>query len=270
MENHIVLTLGRSGSNTLCDMLNQSPEVLNYGEVLGEWTRTRKLRSALPFLWRSDEAFLDWILTSGAFRRVANAERNLRKRWSGRPRDIKRAGAIRTVGIKEFSLNFRRFGISDRLLQRPGLKVVGLVRRDVVDRMVSNALLGATGVVAARPGSEDRRPRLRLDPARIASMIETIEAENRELDGMLGRAPADRRLVIRYEDLYADEASRAATMRAVFEFLEVEPILPAARMRKIVREPVSELVENFDDCLAAVRGTHHEALLRAAAERGPR
>ena len=38
MERHVILTLGRSGSNTLCDMLNQHPEVLNFGEVLAEGT----------------------------------------------------------------------------------------------------------------------------------------------------------------------------------------------------------------------------------------
>lgn len=267
MRNHIVLTLGRSGSNTLCDMLNQSPEVLNYGEVLGHWTKMRKLRNRLPFLWRSDEAFLHWILTSRLLRNLANAERNLRKRRDGKRDEVKRLSRIRTIGVKEFSLNFRRYGISERILHRPGMKVIALVRRDVVDRMVSNARLGATGVV--KVGDDDDRGRggLTIDPTSIAGLLNAIETENAELEQIIARLPEAAKYVIQYDDLYRDQETRAAIMHEAFAFLGVAPITPRTRMRKIITQPITEVIENFDACLDAVRGTHHEALLRAAAER---
>ncbi|MDA3889036.1 MAG: hypothetical protein PF443_09600 [Allgaiera sp.] len=268
MRNHIVLTLGRSGSNTLCDMLNQSPEVLNYGEVLGHWTKMRKLKNKVPFLWRSDEAFLQWILTSRLLRGAANAERNLRKRREGKPGEVKHLGAVRTIGVKEFSLNFERYGISERILHRPGMKVIALVRRNVVDRMVSNARLGATGVVKVGEGDDRGSRGLTIDPAQIAGLLRAIETENASLEALIERLPDAAKYVIRYEELYRDEATRAAIMHDAFAFLGVTPIHPQTRMRKIITQPITEVIENFDDCLAAVRGTHHEDLLRAAAH-GP-
>ena len=64
MDRHMILTLGRSGSNTLRDMLNQNPEVLNFGEVLGPWTDMRRLQKRLPLIPKDNVAYLDFILTS--------------------------------------------------------------------------------------------------------------------------------------------------------------------------------------------------------------
>ena len=267
MERHVVLTLGRSGSNTLCDMLNQSPEVLNFGEVLGEWNAIRKLQKKLPFVPREDKAFLDWVLYSDAFLRVVNIIRSTKKTLSGKGSAAKSMRGIKTFGIKDFSLNFIRFGLSDYLDNHPDLKVVGLLREDVVDRMISNAMLGATGVIKTTSAKSGGRKTLRIDPAQISALLTDIETENADLDAMLARLPAGRKKIIRYDDLFSDQDKRHETMTEVFEFLDVSPIRTEERMVKIIRASVSDVIENFDDCVAAVQGTPHEALLRAAAER---
>jgi len=103
MDHHVILTLGRSGSNTLRDMLNQSPQVLNFGEVLGEWNTIRKLQRKVFFLPRTDEAFLDWVLYSGTFLRSANAIRSVNKTLAGQGAAVQRVRDIKTFGIKDFS-----------------------------------------------------------------------------------------------------------------------------------------------------------------------
>lgn len=266
MDRHVILTLGRSGSNTLRDMLNQSPEVLNFGEVLGEWNTIRKLQRKAVFLPRSDEAFLDRVLYSGSFLRAVNTIRSVRKSASGDRGAIKRIGGIKTFGIKDFSLNFMRYGLSGYLDARPDIKVIGLVRDDVVERMVSNAMLGATGVVENRGGEDGGPRRLSLDPSRMAELLTDIETENADLHAMLDRLPQSRKYIIRYDDLFSDQDSRQRIMTEAFEFLGVRPVQTQERMRKIIRKPVNEVIKNFDDCLEAVRGTHHEALLREAAD----
>ena len=267
MDRHIILTLGRSGSNTLRDMLNQSPHILNFGEVLGDWNGIRKAQRRLPFLPRSDEAFLDWVLMSDSFPRLANGLRSIRKRVSGEGAAAKPFGGIQSYGIKDFSLNFERCKLTGYLAQRPGIKVIGLIREDVVDRMISNAMLGATGVVAAR-GGQGGGKRLMIDPAGIAALLADIETENAGLDRMLAGLPPERVRVVRYDDLFSDAAGRQAVMAGVFAFLGVPAVTTEERMSKIIRLPVSEVIENFEACLQAVRGTPHEALLRAAAARG--
>lgn len=265
MEHHVILTLGRSGSNTLRDMLNQSPEVLNFGEVLGEWNLIRKLQRKVPLMPRTDEAFLDWVLYSDAFLTGVNSVRTLRKRLSGEAAHAKPRGQIKTFGIKDFSLNFHRYGLADYLDKRPDIKVIGLIREDVVDRMISNAMLGATGVVAARDESGTRK-RLRIDPAHIATLLSDIEHENAQLDRMLGRLPEARKYIIRYDELFSDPDSRSRIMTEAFGFLGVTPVATTERMKKIIRTPIAETIENFEECLTAVKGTAHEALLRSAAQ----
>ncbi len=268
MDRHIILTLGRSGSNTLCDMLNQNPAVLNFGEVLGEWNAVRKLQKRVPLIPRGDEAFLDWVLYSGSFLRMVNTVRSLRKTAAGKRGAAKPLRDIETWGIKDFSLNFTRFGLSTYLDTRPDLKVVGLLRQDVVDRMISNAMLGATGVIKTTSADASGRKTLRIDPAQIAALLADIETENAELEEMLARLPDARRHVIRYEDLFTDPDRRHETMTGVFDFLGVDPVRTEERMVKIIRTPVNEVIENFEDCVAAVSGTPHEELLRQAAARG--
>lgn len=67
MDRHVVLTLGRSGSNTLRDMLNQSPEVLNFGEVLGEWNTIRKIQRKAVFYRYQTKLFWTGCYIPGAF-----------------------------------------------------------------------------------------------------------------------------------------------------------------------------------------------------------
>ena len=271
MQRHVILTLGRSGSNTLTDMLNQSPQVLNYGEVLGDWTQIRRLQRRTGLFRRSDAAYLDWILYARHFAFFANAARSLGRWRSGDTGAIKRLRDIRTIGIKEFSLNLRRAGLGDYIANHPDLKVVGLVRENVVDRLVSNLRMSRNGVLYVREGDgADVRAAagraLRVEPAEMLRHLVVIEEENADLRAMLDRVPEGARLVIRYEDLFRDEASRDAVLRAAFEFLGVTPVATRVRMRKIIQRPVRDLIENFDECLEATKGTRFEAMLRAAAE----
>ncbi|WP_299850455.1 sulfotransferase [uncultured Roseovarius sp.] len=262
MERHVVLTLGRSGSNTLCDMMNQNPAILNFGEVLGEWNAIRKVQKALPLVPQDDEAFLDWVLYSRSFLRTVNMIRSAKKTLQGKRSASKPLGNIETFGIKDFSLNFIKFGLERYLDARSDLKIIGLLRENVVDRMISNAMLGATGVIKSTSAGNGRT--LRIDPARISGLLSDIETENANLDAMLARIPHARKHVIRYDDLFSDQDGRHETMAGVFEFLNVAPIRTEERMVKIIRKPVSEVIENFEDCVEAVQGTPHEALLRVA------
>jgi hypothetical protein len=62
MQSHIILTNGRSGSNFVVNIINQHPQILNYGEVLGEWTILRKLHKVGILRSSDDREYLDKIL----------------------------------------------------------------------------------------------------------------------------------------------------------------------------------------------------------------
>ena len=64
MRRHLILTHGRSGSNFLTNSLNLHPQVVNYGEVLGDWTLPCKLRKLNLLNSESYEQYLDQLYTS--------------------------------------------------------------------------------------------------------------------------------------------------------------------------------------------------------------
>jgi hypothetical protein len=265
MQRHFILTMGRSGSNTLRDMLNQHPQILNFGEVLGEWNKLRKIQRRVPLIPRDDEAYLDWILYSRSFLGSAVFVHRLRRLTGGADGHRKSLGSILNIGVKEFSLNLHRYGLPSYLDDRRDIKVIGLVRRGIVERMLSSQMLAATGAVSVPVGGAAPKGSIRIDPERISFLLEAIEQENRDLEELLHRLPPDRLHACNYEDIFAsEEALKTETMK-IFDFLGLPPVPLTVRMAKIIRRPIGEVVINFDECLHTVRGTRFERMLQEAA-----
>lgn len=178
---HIVLTLGRSGSNTLVDLLNQHPGILNYGEALGEWSRLRKLQRASGLFKNEDAAYLDALLGNRSLQRCANTFRNLGKAARGDYSAIKRIAGIQTIGVKEFSLNFDHAGLGSYLAKRPDIQVIGLVRSNVLARAVSSGVLEQTGVVRTGCPKSKKLAGVKLEAGQLLRALEAVENENARL-----------------------------------------------------------------------------------------
>ncbi len=259
MDRHVVLTLGRSGSNTLTDMLNQNPDILNVGEVLGDWNVLRKVQRRLR-LYPQNADYLDAMLRKSVLIRVANTYRNHQRRKSGAKHEIKRLSDIKTLGIKEFSLNMHEFGVADYLHARPDIKVIGLLRDNVLDRAMSYIMLRETGVVAVRDNTTGKQ-QVEIDPEELISILEDVKSENQGLQAMLDELPSERVEIVQYAEFFSDEESRIATMRRLFDFLGVQQHQPVVRMKKILQRPKSEMISNIEACRATLLGTEFEGLL---------
>ncbi len=260
-DRHVILTLGRSGSNSLVDLINHNPEVLNIGEVLGDWNFLRKLQHRLGLFTKSDADYLDFILYNRNFYKGANFVRGLNKRRRRDTENLKKLRQIKNIGIKEFSLNLQRCEVANYLSERPDIKVIGLKRESILDRMISNAMLGATGVVATKSDCKNKPRTVQINPDKIVTLLGNIEQENEILDNMLGALPEGRKIVLEYEHLFSDEASTNKCMSEVFEFLGVADRQVATRMRKLNKQKPSETIEDFEACKQAVKGTRFQHLL---------
>ena len=247
-------------------MLNQSPELFNFGEVLGDWNVIRKLQTSLPFVPKTHEWLLDLVLGDSSFRKGSILLSSIRQRILGRSRSAKLLRQIRSFGVKDFSLNLQRFGVGDYLDRHPDIKVIGLQRTGIVERMLSVELLQATRIVSVKADHKASTRRINVDANRIVEKLSVIEREGAELDLMLGRLPPDRVRVCTYEELFGDKSRRDEIMTDLFNFLGVQPVVTELRMTKIVRAPIRDIVENYEECVRSARGTRYEVLLRAAAE----
>jgi len=257
IQPHIILTLGRSGSNTLVDLLNQNDEILNYGEVLGEWNAIRRFRYLIA--GGSEARYVDHLLYRRTVAAAANLARTAGKIRKGTFNDIKRLRAIRTVGFKEFSLNIRAMGLADHLLDQAGIRFIGLVRRNPLERLVSCHRMAATGEVATRTGSEKHPIALTLDAATIVADLETIQCEVDELDDLLDRIPPDRKRVVDYDDLYSSPDATVRVARDLYDFLGVTRIIPQVRMKKIIQRPMAQVIANFEECRQAAANSRFAA-----------
>ena len=119
-------------------------------------------------------------------------------------------------------------------------------------------MLSDTGVVALRDDTSSSRMRLRVDPTEFARLLKVVSDENKLLQEMLNEIEPTRVLALSYDELFQSEESRAQVMDRCFKFLGVTPIETQTRMKKIIKGPITEVIENFDDCLANIRGTEFE------------
>lgn len=257
----MILTLGRSGSNTLVDLLNQHPQVLNINEVMETWTPPRKLRDRLGLYRNRTADYLDAMTRPSVVLRFMLGVRNLGRLIRGKPHEIKPLRRIRTIGIKDFALFLDKEGLRDWPLQQTDLKIIGLRRRDVLARVLSWQMLDKTGVVASRGEHHGQDRAITLDPAEFLRALEVVEAENRLLSEMLAALPADRVFVIDYEDFFQDAETRQAILAELFSFLGVDPWTSEIRMKKIISVPPAEMIRNRDACAAGLIGTRFEGLL---------
>lgn len=261
-QTHIVLTLGRSGSNTLVDMLNQNPAILNYGEVLGEWNRIRKFQRRTGLFRNDDRAYLDSILDNPWLLRLANTNRSISKLARGRMREVKRIGNLKTVGFKEFSLNFDRYGLGDYVRTRRDAKIIALTRSNVIERMVSNEFLQATGIVSSQTkGAKGLRPKLSITPEKVIEKLVVIEKETQKLEEMVADLDQSRVLRMEYADLYNDPDHTIAIVRRAYEFLGVPDMKPKVRMSKLVKRDPLAALENGNEVRAAIEQTRFATFL---------
>jgi len=135
------------------------------------------------------------------------------------------------------------------------------VRMNLLDRMVSNALLQETGVVANRTGRQSARGKLTLDPDQVIPRLKVIEEENRELTDCLRAIPEQRCMTVTYEDLFRDDATRAQLLTDIMEFLEIPVMRPEVRMQKIAPAGALGTIENADAVREAIIGTRFEEFL---------
>jgi len=255
---HIILTLGRSGSNTLVDLLNQNAEILNYGEVLGPWNQIRRLRYLISGGSGREERYVDSLLRSATVAGAANLTRTARKIRHRAFDDIKRLREVRTVGFKEFLLNILKMGLAEHLLSQPDIRFIGLTRSNPLERLVSTLRLGETREVLSRESGGARSVSLTIDAPGLVPQLDIMQREVDDLEDLLAQVPSERKYVLDYSEFYSNPEVTIGHMRNIYDFLGVTPSTPRVRMTKITQRPMAEVISNYDECRRATAGTRFE------------
>jgi hypothetical protein len=263
MTKHMILTSGRSGSNYLSNLLSNHPNVINYGEVLGDWTTGYKANK-LPGLGMGDAGkYLDFIYQGAPYFELSQGYARAKAMVGRGPKpEAKKWKDIESFGVKDFSMNLIDRGIPNYLDEHPDIKVISLYRENALRRYASVVLLDSTGLVstahAASMGGKKGKQKVHLDPETFASgLARTEKVVNDQLE-MVNRLPDSQVLSIRYEDLFASNDSKQHYATEVCDFLNVKRIPVESKHKKLNSDDLRELISNYDEVFEICRGTPAE------------
>jgi LPS sulfotransferase NodH len=236
----IVLTTPRSGSTLINHSLGRHPEVRTYGEVL----------SAFNPLCVDDDP-------------VASVQRTF----------LPHPSHIGAVGCKLFyqrHINLTNTTFKDSPMEevwtwlhrsRPDLKIIHLARENRLRAHVSWMLAVSSGqwVMNRSTGTQgpddDRRKTITLDIEEWKFQMRRTQALRNEV---LSHFADHDILHVTYTDLATDWGP---TVQRIQSFLGVRVTSISQQTRKQNPEPLSKLIENYDQVRAALQGTEQEWML---------
>ena len=230
-----ILSSGRSGSNLLTALMKSHPEVMQHGEIFGEFQLEsplvrRRINKA------GVKAYLDRRLSRLTTERLTGVKilyGNLEARY----------GQVRGIPGNEALL--------PDMIADPSIRFVHLRRKDKLALLISMRLAGELQNWTS--GSYgDKTVEMPVDWVR--EQFEWLQSWE---DRIAREFPEDRLLQMTYEDLVADSEGEMARL---FDFLDLKPAPVQSRMSRQNTRSKAEVVENFDELRAAFAGTPHAGL----------
>jgi len=266
---HIILTNGRSGSNFLCESLNQHPHVCNFGEVLGSYMPSMKLHERFGYGGSTVENYLDYILSSRSHFEIAQAYSAFR-RFRKRFRDGKKPcvnfshkswNNLTSIGIKDFVIRFQQKGVIDYLLENKQIKVIGLIRENTLRRAISLQSLSETGIISVSDKRKSGRIRLTINTDELLPNLRDLELEKRAQLELLDSIDPQRCIRVSYEQLFNSPEDRRMILARIFRFIGTEPIVPVSRSHRILDPDLSRTIANYKEVAVAIRNSPYSTYL---------
>lgn len=224
----VVTSDARDGSGMLETSLGAHPEVRLQGEILGSACRAE---------WKS----------YGSARRVLDAVA------------YKRLSGPKAVGFKLFNWHADTNGFGDvyEYLREQRVLVVHLRRGNLLEKYVSLQLARQTGVWYRHRRRESPGPKLEVDCEEAVEYFERALAAYADHYDQLVGLPC---VFVLYEELRADFHG---AIRRVLSFLGVDTdIRVVPSIVKQETRSMRDIVENYEQLEAALRGTRWETFLR--------
>lgn len=266
VKKHFIYTEARSGSNYLVDLFNQHPQLVNYGEVLGDWTKPHKLYRAITKK-TPDKAYLNFIFSSQIFYYLSQLYYAYQNWRQHKPIQFKNYGKVKSIGIKDFHHTLLKYHLLDFFADHPDLYIIYLYRENLLKQHISLELMRKTKIVSSeitqdgKRVKETQRAKIRVDVPEILAVLANAEEEVAQRDAILSQVDPSHLLSIAYEDLFASPESLAQFRQQAFEFLGVEPIAVASGQRKLSSDNLADLVENYDELYQGLVNTSYARYL---------
>jgi LPS sulfotransferase NodH len=257
---HFILTGGRSGSNHLSNSLNKHPAIVNYGEVLGEWTLPYKLQRLLNPAGVTWARFLDALYRRPLPFYMGQAVSALSHLRNGEAVNFKRRRQIRSVGLKDFAFLIHKRGLTSYLADREDIRVIHLQRKNLLDRYLSLVRMDRTGIVKIA-GEKPPTGKIVVDLDDMMSVLEQLKLEERQESELVGAINPARLYTVLYEDYFSSNERTQEIIAEILDFLEVPPMPLVSGQKKISPRRLEDAIENYAEVCEALRGGVFEEFL---------
>ena len=262
MKKHIILTNGRSGSNYLVTLLNSHPQIANYGEVLGEWTTLYKVNQKVKFgqsLFNDYYDYMNYVYNSKLFFYISHIYSGYSKIKKQEKINFKSYQNIKTIGVKEFSINFKKRNIVNYIKEQEDLFIINLCRKNSLKRLISLEAMKNTGVISSKKTKENKQ--IYLSAKNTLQQLEIFEKEKQDQFEMLESVPNNRILNIYYEDYFSEEKKQKEINKEILDFLQVKQINISSKHRKILDSDLSNIIKNYDEIYNLLANSPYEKYL---------
>ena len=240
----VVVGVARTGSTLLLNLLNAHPTVIAFGELfrgngaIGWDIPPFVTQQSLHFRRMADTQPLEFLETV-VFRR-----------W---PREVA------AVGFKLFYYHARsgpQAMVWDHLRKEPGLAIIHIKRRNILEQYISLRVAHATDVWSTAKQPNGTAAPISLVPEDCLRHFEEVRAQEEACDAFFAGC---RILTLAYEDLVAD---RALAMKAVGAHLALSLDSTKPSIVRQRTQPLSRAIANYDELRAFFAGSAWESFFR--------
>lgn len=237
----IVLTAPRTGSNYLLSKLNSHPNSIIFGELFNPtnvlaayygWPYPLYNKEHKSFFMALREKNPEELLNNYIFRTYSNS--------------------IRAVGFKMFYYHCQDNGIWTYLKSIPNLKIIHLIRANILEMYVSYEIAKAEGLWKSKEISYSQIS-IKVDPRNLLKYINTIENQKSFFSDYFKENPVFK---VKYKELFTK-----ATVNSLQSFLELPDIELSSDYVKQNPKPLSSKISNYSEIVTALKGTKWQVFL---------
>lgn len=231
MNKFILLSLKRSGSTFLVSALNNHPEIKCAGEIFKAINPLRIIHPEYSYFHTRNEN-----LKSKALHFL-----NKKKIVTDHLNKIYGQNSNQIFGFKLMPRQIQRFPQTRNYIVEHKIPVILLVREHYLERLVSIKVAAKTKVFGAK-NSHQKLNKIILDTSSLIQDLDKMQAQTNEMKEL---AEKTNHLIISYEDLTVHKVDE--TQEAIFTFLNTASGGLESNMKKLIKNPLDEIIENYEE-----------------------
>ncbi len=152
-----------------------------------------------------------------------------------------------------FTLLFYQYSPPEKLigkLIKKDWKFIRIYRENSLDQSLSHLVAEKTSLWHRYDSQEIQTPKLVITPEELLVWLKIVNKEKKTETNLFENFE---HFKVVYEDDLKNQDNWAETTRKIFEYLGIKPATVSASIQKTYSRPYSEIIENYDELINALK-----------------